>query len=70
MKKALILILAGVAVGLFLAPDKGSETFNKLVKGFDDLKDKAMDEINDLVGKGKDVINKGKKMAGEASGKW
>jgi gas vesicle protein len=60
MKKALYLILAGVAIGILVAPDKGSETWRKLKKGIDDWSDDAMDQLNDVVSKGKDLIGKGK----------
>jgi gas vesicle protein len=60
MKKALYLILAGVAVGILIAPDKGSETWRKVKEGFDDWKDDAMDQLNGIVSKGKDLAGKGK----------
>ena len=57
MKKAFYLILAGVAIGMLLAPDKGSETLEKLKKGFDDWKDGARDQLNDIISKGKAMAN-------------
>jgi gas vesicle protein len=60
MKKALYLILAGVAIGILIAPDKGSETWRKVKEGFDDWKDDAMDQLNGIVSKGKDLAAKGK----------
>ncbi len=58
MKKTLFVLLAGVAVGILLAPEKGSETWKKLVDGLDDIKDKAVDEMNRLVDKGKGLMEK------------
>jgi gas vesicle protein len=60
MKKAFYLILAGVVIGILVAPDKGSETRRKLKDGFDDWKEGAMDQINDVVSQGKDLIGNGK----------
>jgi gas vesicle protein len=53
MKKAIYLLLAGVAVGLLIAPGKGTETVKKLKKGFNDWKDDAKDQLNDVISKGK-----------------
>jgi gas vesicle protein len=60
MKKALYLILAGVAIGILVAPDKGSETLRKLKDGFDDWTDSAKDQFNDMISQGKDLVSKGK----------
>jgi gas vesicle protein len=60
MKKALYLILAGVAIGILVAPEKGSETWRKLKDGFNDWKDGAMDQINDIVSQGKELVGNGK----------
>lgn len=70
MKKVLVVLLAGVAVGLLLAPEKGSKTWKKLVNGLDDIKDKAVGEMNNLVDKGKDIASKGKRAAEKASKSW
>jgi gas vesicle protein len=56
MKKALYLILAGVAIGILVAPDKGSETRRKLKTTFDDWKESAMDQVNDMISQGKDLV--------------
>ena len=45
------MLLAGVAVEMLLGSERGSETWKKLVDGLDDVKDKAMDEINNLTEK-------------------
>lgn len=44
MNKVLIALLTGVAIGILVAPAKGSETRKKLVDGFNDL----ADELSDL----------------------
>jgi gas vesicle protein len=70
MKNVLFVLLAGVAVGMLLAPDKGSKSWNKLVDSLDDVKKKTMDEIDNLVSKGKDLASKGKTAARNASRAW
>jgi len=70
MKRVLLILLAGVAVGLLIAPDKGSETWNKVMDGLDDVKDKAMDEMNNLVAKGKELVSKGMETAQKSSKFW
>jgi gas vesicle protein len=70
MKKILLILLAGVAVGMLLAPEKGSETWKKFSDGLDDLKDNAVDEMNNLVNKSKNLISKAKARAQTASEDW
>ena len=70
MKGLLFVLLAGVAVGMLLAPDKGSESWKKLVDSLDDVKKKTMDEIDSLVTKGKDLASKSKSAAKNASRAW
>lgn len=67
MKKILYVLLAGVAIGLLLAPEKGSETWKKLVDGLDDIKDKAVDEMNSLMDKSKSLVAKAQHKAQTAS---
>ena len=70
MKGLLFVLLAGVAVGMLIAPDKGSESWKKMVDSLDDVKKKTMDEIDNLVAKGKDLASKGKSAAKNASRAW
>jgi len=67
MKKILLVLLAGVALGMLIAPEKGSETLKKLADGLDDIKDSAIDEMNNLMGKSKGLINKAMAKAKTAS---
>jgi gas vesicle protein len=55
MNKLLLGLLAGVAIGILIAPDKGSETRQKIRKDFDDLKNKASDAVKDFA----DAADKG-----------
>jgi gas vesicle protein len=48
MNKTLITLLVGIGIGILIAPDKGSETWRKLVDGLNDLKDKVEDEAEEL----------------------
>ena len=63
MKKAFYLILTGIAVGILIAPRKGSETWAKLKEGFDEWTDDAKDQVHDLISEGKDLAGKGKAAA-------
>ena len=63
MNKICVGLLAGIAIGLLLAPAKGSETWRRLVDGLDDYKDKAADEAEDVYESGKSLVKKaGSKM--------
>ncbi len=42
MNKVLIALLAGIAVGILIAPAKGSESRAKLADGFNNLADKFL----------------------------
>ena len=60
MNKILYALLAGVVVGVLLAPDKGSETIKKLRSRINDYKDDAADEADEIVSKGKAAFAKGR----------
>jgi hypothetical protein len=66
MNKILLGLLAGVAIGLIVAPDKGSETLRKFREGFDDAKDKASDAAEDLWQKGSKAFRNAKSKFDEA----
>ena len=70
MKKAFWLIMTGVAIGILIAPDKGSETWKKITDSLDDLKDKAGKSMDDLIDTGRDMLKKGRKGAEEVSKEW
>jgi gas vesicle protein len=69
MNKILVGLLAGIAIGVLLAPDKGSETLRKIRSRINDYTDQAADEAadeaDDLANKAKSVINKGRKKVNE-----
>jgi len=68
MNRFLMTLLAGVAIGLLIAPAKGSETWKKLTNGLDDYKDKVSDEANDLFESGAQAVKNGKtKLEGKAN---
>ena len=70
MRKVFYLILTGLALGILLAPDRGSDTWQKITDCLDDLKSKTKDTINDLAGGAKKMAEKGKKGAEKAANEW
>ena len=68
MKKAFYFILAGVAIGLLVAPAKGSETWQKIKDSFDDLKNDSLDHVNDIIADGKSKASQVKKDANKLAG--
>ncbi len=42
-------LAAGIAIGMVVAPDKGSKTRQKIRDGIDEYKDKATDVANDII---------------------
>jgi gas vesicle protein len=67
MKKAILLLLAGVVMGIFIAPARGSETWQNLLDGIDDFKDDVKNKLNDLVGSGKEAVNNAIALTDDAS---
>jgi gas vesicle protein len=66
MNKTLLALLAGIGIGILVAPDKGSSTRKKLRGKFEDFKDDAEDQISDLVDKGREVVKAGKSKIADA----
>jgi gas vesicle protein len=66
MNKVLFALLAGVTIGVLLAPDKGSATVKKLKDKLDDLTDRAKDQGDEWLGKGKRAYKEGKSALSEA----
>lgn len=66
MNKTLLTLLVGVAIGILLAPDKGSETIKRLRRRVNDLRDQAEDQAQDLVSKGKEALRNGRDRIEEA----
>lgn len=60
MNKTFLTLLVGIGIGILLAPGKGSDTWKKLVDGFDEYKDKISDKGAELADKAKGVLNKEK----------
>jgi gas vesicle protein len=66
MNKVLLSLLGGVVIGLLVAPDSGSETLRKLRSRVRDYKDQVEDGMDELAGKGKNILDKGQSKLGEA----
>ena len=66
MTKILLSLLAGVALGLILAPDKGSETLKRLRSRFNDYRDEAEDKADELAGKAKKAFKNGRSAVSES----
>jgi len=60
MNKTFLTLLVGIGIGILVAPGKGSDTWKKLVDGFDEYKDKISDKGADLADKAKSVVNREK----------
>jgi len=70
MKKVFYLILTGIAMGILLAPGRGSETWQKITDCLNDWKAKAKNSFGDLVETGKRMTDTGKKGAEKAGNEW
>jgi gas vesicle protein len=66
MNKTIFTLLAGVVLGILIAPDKGSETLKKLRSRAKDYSDDAADKVKDLAGKGKEALRNGRSQLSEA----
>ncbi len=69
MNKILGTLLAGVAIGIFIAPAKGSETWRKLLGKLDEYSDKGSDEASKLYKAGKRKFEEGKSAVEDAARK-
>jgi hypothetical protein len=70
MKKVFYLILTGIAIGILLAPGKGSRTWEKITDCLDDLKTRTKDTMNNLFGGANNLAQEGKKTAENAVKEW
>lgn len=60
MNKIFASIVAGIAIGLLIAPAKGSETWKRIVDGVDDYLGNANDKAEDVYESGKKLLKNGK----------
>ncbi len=70
MKSAFWLIMTGIAIGILIAPDKGSETWKKITDGLDDLKQKVRQSMDDMSETSNDIAEKGKQGVEEVAKEW
>ena len=66
MNKTILTLLAGVVVGLLIAPDKGSETLKKIRSRVNDYQDDVAGKAKDIASKGKEVFQNGRAQMSEA----
>lgn len=60
MNKVLFGLLAGMIIGIILAPDKGSETLRRMKTRWNDYKDQVSDEAEEWADTGSELLNKGR----------
>jgi hypothetical protein len=60
MKKIILAAIAGIGIGILLAPRKGTETVQKLRDRLKDYSDETTDEAEDMLQKGKKAFAKGR----------
>jgi len=70
MKKIFYLLLTGVAIGILIAPGKGSDTWQKITDYLDDLGTKVNKSVDDLVDGVKGMADEGKKGTEKAANEW
>lgn len=51
MEKSFIILLAGIVIGILIAPEKGIDTRKKIADRLDDYRDDAEDLIKESSGK-------------------
>ena len=60
MNKTFLILLTGVAIGLLIAPEKGSDTLKKFINGLKGYGEDAKDKAEDLVDTGRNAFKKEK----------
>jgi gas vesicle protein len=66
MNKYFLTLVAGIGIGLLIAPARGSETLRKIREGIDEYKDKEDDLAGDVVNQGEKAYNRGKSKINQA----
>ena len=56
MNKVLIALIAGIAAGILIAPEKGSASRAKLIDGFNDIADKFLRKKSNMYQNALDTI--------------
>ena len=57
MNKTLLTLATGIAIGILLAPRKGSETRRKIVNRFNDFTEDLQDDADLLYASGKNLVD-------------
>ena len=70
MSRMLTYLLAGIAIGILLAPDKGSTTRKRIADSFADLVGDAQDKANEIVDRVSDSVDDIKGAAKDVKKNW
>lgn len=65
MNKTFLTLLAGIAIGILIAPGKGSETLEKISDRINDLADNFTKKSDDLIRKGGRALKEGQEQLSE-----
>ena len=57
MNKTFITLLSGIAIGLLIAPARGTETLNRVADKLNDIRDRFRDRADDMFIAGDEMVH-------------